>query len=228
MPKKTRGIKVTDRKKAWLRKSSPSVYNIETKDPYKTILIVTEGQTEKLYFESFEVLTLTVETVDLQGQTKLRLIETTDNLLANGSTDYDEVWCIFDMDVKQGAKEFADFDNAIKSGQTKGFKIGYSNDCFELWFYLHYHYTDQKHHRSFYYKALGKKWNCNYEKNGKSFDFCSNIYSTLEQDKDASQDDAIQRAKKLYREQSELKYHEQNPIAMVYQLVELLNLHARR
>lgn len=59
MPKKTKSIKVTDKKaqKAWLKKVRPSVYEVETKDPNKIILIVGEGQTEKLYFESFPVLT---------------------------------------------------------------------------------------------------------------------------------------------------------------------------
>jgi hypothetical protein len=63
MPKKTKAIKVTDRKKAWLKKVKPSAYRIETKETNKIILIVGEGQTEKLYFESFQVLTLTVEAV---------------------------------------------------------------------------------------------------------------------------------------------------------------------
>jgi hypothetical protein len=71
MPKKTKAIKVTDRKKAWLKKVKPSAYEIETKETNKIILIVGEGQTEKLYFESFPVLTLTVEAVDLGGQSKL-------------------------------------------------------------------------------------------------------------------------------------------------------------
>ena len=61
MPKTTKAIKVTDRKKAWLKKVKPSVYEIETKETNKIILIIGEGQTEKLYFESFPVLTLTVK-----------------------------------------------------------------------------------------------------------------------------------------------------------------------
>jgi hypothetical protein len=63
MPKKTKAIKKTDQRaqKAWLRKVKPSIYAIETKETNKTILIVAEGQSEKLYFESFPVLTLTEE-----------------------------------------------------------------------------------------------------------------------------------------------------------------------
>jgi len=228
MPKRTKAIKVTDRKKAWLKKVKPSVYKVETEELNKVILIVGKGQTEKLYFESFPVLGLTVEVVDLGGQTMLKLIEATENIIADSDKDYDSVWCVFDMDVKRGEKEFADFDNAIESGKAKRYNVAYSNDCFELWFYLHYNFTQQKNHRKFYYTALGKKWNCNYEKVGKTYDFCETIYSKLLEDEEASQEDAINRAKKLYSEQSDLIYHKQNPITKVYKLVEYLNENSRR
>lgn len=72
MPKKTRAVKKTDQHKAWFKKRTVSKYKVETTDLHKTILIVCEGQTEKLYFESFPVLTLTVEAIDLGGQAKLK------------------------------------------------------------------------------------------------------------------------------------------------------------
>ena len=50
MPGSTKAIKVTDRNKAWNRKPQPSGYRIETIPINKTILIICEGQTEKLYF----------------------------------------------------------------------------------------------------------------------------------------------------------------------------------
>ena len=79
MPKKTKALKITDIKseKPWLKKAKASVYEIETREVKKTILIICEGQTEKLYFESFPVLTLTVEAIDLKGESKLKLIEST-------------------------------------------------------------------------------------------------------------------------------------------------------
>jgi len=83
MPKKTKAKKVTDIRgqKPWLKKAAASLYKIETEEPNKTILLVGEGQTEKLYFESFPVLTLTEEVVDLKGQTKLKLIESTTSII---------------------------------------------------------------------------------------------------------------------------------------------------
>lgn len=228
MPKKTKAIKKTDRKKAWLKKIKPSVYEVETKDVAQTILIVAEGQTETLYFESFPVLTLTVETVNLKGQSKLKLIEATENIVNNSHVKFDKIWCVFDMDIKNGEKEFSDFDNAIESGISKAYNIAYSNDCFEVWFYLHYNFTDQKNHRKFYYKQLGNIWNCNYERDGKKYNFCLKIYSFLESDKNASQEKAIERAKNLFDNQNDLVFHKQNPITLVYKLVEFLNKNCRK
>jgi hypothetical protein len=230
MPKKTKAIKKTDIKaqKPWLKKVDASLYQIEVKETNKTILIVGEGQTEKLYFESFPVLTLTVEAIDLKGESKLKLIESTTSITENSDTVYDEVWCVFDMDFKQGEKEFSDFDNAITKGKSLGYNIAYSNDSFELWFYLHYNYTEQKNHRTFYYKFLGKQWNLNYAKEGKGYKFCQGIYSKLENDKKASQEIAIERAEMIFNKQSSLPFHQQNPVSLVYELVNFLNMNKRK
>lgn len=83
MPKKTKAIKKTDEGKAWNRKSKPTSYKIDTIPINKSILIVCEGQTEKLYFESFPVLGLKVEALDLGGQSKTKLVETTEKIIEN-------------------------------------------------------------------------------------------------------------------------------------------------
>lgn len=61
--------------KAWNKKAKPSNYRIETIPINKTILIVCEGQTEKLYFESFPVLGVKIKAIDLKGQAKLKSAE---------------------------------------------------------------------------------------------------------------------------------------------------------
>lgn len=230
MPKKTKAIKETDIKgqKPWLKKVDASLYVIEMKEPNKTILIVGEGQTEKLYFESFPVLSLTVKAINLQGQSKLKLIEATKAIIENSTQEFEEVWCVFDMDYKQGEKEFSDFDNAIEKGKSLGYNIAYSNDSFELWFYLHFNYTEQRNHRTFYYKFLGQQWKLNYEKRGKTYKFCQSIYSKLETDENASQEKAIIQAEKLFESQKHLPFHQQNPMTLVYELVRYLNENKRK
>jgi len=228
MPKSTKAIKVTDKNKAWNKKTQPSGYKIETIPINKTILIVCEGQTEKLYFESFPVLGVKIKAIDLKGQAKLKLVESTEEIVKNAKEEYNEIWCVFDMDVKRGANEFADFDNAISKALLLGYKVAYSNDAFEVWFYLHFNLTDSQHLRSFYYKELGNKFGINYVKEGKKYEFCLKIYDLLNKDKNSSQEKAIERARLLYQKQANLPYHQQNPNTKVYELVEELNRNLRR
>jgi len=223
MPKKQTYIKKTDIKgdKPWLKKTKPSKYKIETEDKNRTILIVCEGQTEELYFKSFPVITLKVEAVEL-GQTKLKLVDTA--LKLSEQKTYDEIWCVFDLDIKRDEENcIPDFDNAISKALNLGFKVANSNDAFELWFYLHYQYTDQENHRTFYYQKLSELWNLNYEKEGKKWDYCYKNYKRLNEDTRASQEKAIERAKNLYELKKELPFHMQNPVSLVFELVELLN-----
>lgn len=228
MPKKTRAIKVTDQQKAWNKKAQPSAYRLDSITCNKTILIVCEGQTEKLYFESFPVYGLKIEAIDLKGQAKQKLVESTQEIIQSSELTFDEVWCVFDMDVKQGSDEFADFDNAISKAIGLGYKVAYSNDSFELWFYLHFYFTDHQHLRSFYYEELSKKWGINYEKDGKKYNFCLKLYELLQLTSEASQENAIERAKALFEKQKNLPYHQQNPTTKVYELVEELNQNLRR
>jgi RloB-like protein len=228
MPKSTKAIKVSDQDKPWNKKTQSSGYKIDTIPINKTILIVCEGQTEKLYFESFPVLGIRIRAIDLEGQAKLKLVQSTQEIIDNANEDYDEVWCVFDMDIRRGADEFADFDNAITKALLLGYKVAYSNDAFELWFYLHFDYTDSQHLRSFYYKELGKRLGINYIKDGKKYDFCLKIYNILKIDNNSSQEKAIERARLLYEQQTNLPYHQQNPNTKVFELVEELNKNLRR
>lgn len=226
MPKKTKARKVTDSEKAWNRRPKPTSYRIEEIPINKTILIVCEGQTEEMYFKSFPVLGLKVDAINLDGQSKLKLVETTEMIQSEEKRD--EVWCVFDMDVKRGEAEFSDFDNAIEKAKKLGYQVAYSNDAFELWFYLHFEYTDAENHRTFYYEELGKLLDLNYQKEGKRYDFCQKLYDILEKHLASSQAKAIERARKLYEDRSDLPYHQQNPVTRVFELVEELNRNLRR
>lgn len=226
MPKKTKAIKITDEKKAWNRKSKPTSYRVDSIPINRTILIVCEGQTEEFYFKSFPVLGVRVDAINLEGQSKLKLVETTE--MIQSAEKRDDVWCVFDMDVKRGADEFSDFDNAIVKAEGLGYKVAYSNDAFEVWFYLHFEYTDAENLRTFYYGELGKRFGLNYEKEGKRYAFCQRLYSLLNKLEDSSQAKAIERAKSLFQNKKELPYHQQNPVTKVFELVEELNRNLRR
>ncbi|MCC9041720.1 RloB family protein [Myroides sp. M-43] len=77
-----------------------------------------------------------------------------------------------------------------------------------------------------YYEYLSKKLDLNYSKVGKERKQCEAMYSILA-DK-GSIDLAIKNAKRLYETQMELSYSQQNPVTLVYQLVELLRENSRK
>lgn len=47
-------------------------------------------------------------------------------------TDFDDVWCVFDVD------EFQDVASAITQARESGIEVAVSNPCFELWLILHH------------------------------------------------------------------------------------------
>lgn len=228
MPKKSKAIKVTDLRgeKPWLKKKNIFKYSTETLDKKKTFLIVCEGQSEEMYFKCFPVLSAQIKAVPL-GRSNSALVECAKKLVE--SEKYDEVWCVFDMDFKPGVKrQYEDYDNSIESAIASGFKCAYSNDAFELWYVLHYEYLDTEQLRKFFFDKLSKYWKLNYEKVGKTRDFAKSIYNLLEEDENASQENAVKNANKLFESKKGEAYHLQNPVTKVFELVEELNLHIRR
>lgn len=93
------------------------------------------------------------------------------------------------------------------------------------------HYKDVasgKHHRDFYFNFLGKIWDINYRDEGKKYDFRRTVYKKLQDDENASQEEAIKRAKRLFESQKEKLYSEQNPCTTVFELVEELNKYLKK
>lgn len=212
--------------KPWEKKKQ-SPYRIEAFSQNKIILIVCEGQTETKYFESFDLVSTKVICENTKGRTKRQLVEYCEKVIQHKKITFDEIWCVFDMDIKKGENELSDFDNAIKSAKQKGYKVAYSNDAFELWFYLHFSYTDIQHIRTFYYQQLSSFFGYNYERIGKKLENCSNNYNRLLTHAQANQNTAIRNAKKLHINQKHLPYSQQNPVTTVYQLVTELNKYLR-
>jgi hypothetical protein len=50
---------------------------------------------------------------------------------------FDELWVVFDKDDFD-----KDFDNAINKAAASGLRVAYSNECFELWYLLHFIYIE--------------------------------------------------------------------------------------
>jgi RloB-like protein len=81
--------------------------------------------------------------------------------LAN-EDEYDQVWCVFDRD--EGAWTAQNFNNALQNAKTYGFHVAYSNECFEIWYILHFEFLNTGLPRSDYEDKLTLGM-CNYLSN---------------------------------------------------------------
>ena len=118
--------------------------------------------------------------------------------------------------------------DVVAYAQQKGLRAAYSNDSFELWFLLHYLFTDSQVTREQYYQKLSELWDSNYKQDGKKYAFYKQIFNRLEADPRADIFRAIQNGRKLFEGQSNLPPADQNPCTKVYELVEELLKYSRK
>ncbi len=211
---------------SYLKKAESGLKMSRTKRPHNIrrqppdlIIIVTEGEkTEPNYFRKFPVFTKKVKVIGTGMNTK-SLIKETDNIVQQTIQEYEKeyrtkpnkivVWCVFDKDSFSDD----DFDNAINMAKTKGYKVAYSNEAFELWYLLHFHYYDMALGRTDYNDKLTELLRKKYQKNDMY------MYEIL-LDK---QPTAIMNAKNLMAKYNPVIPSKDNPSTTVYELVEYLN-----
>lgn len=119
-------------------------------------LIVCEGKkTEPHYFEALVTnYTSTVREVTIEGEgmATVALVKKTqeikNTLERQNAMTFDRVWVVFDKD------DFKDFNEAIALARRYGFKSAWTNEAFELWYYLHFEYLDTGIDRAAYIRKL--------------------------------------------------------------------------
>lgn len=180
----------------------------------RKFLIVCEGaKTEPNYFKRFpvnkEVITLDVRGL---GDHTLSLVERTCELMQEDV--YEQVWCVLDRDSFPAGR----FNEALALAQRSGIQVAYSNEAFELWYLLHFHYHDVATARELYKESLSTSLGKPYHKN----DPC--MYRLLEN----RQPDAIRHATRLLTWYGPDHNPERdNPCTTVHQLVQELDRHVR-
>lgn len=213
--------------------------NIKKLAPYR-YLIVCEGlKTEPNYFKGikrkinaqYSGRIKIKERIDLDikglGKNTGNLVTFVDTLLdevgrieSQGVVPYGHIWIIFDKD------DFPDeqFNNAIKQAEARGYHVGWSNECMELWFLLHFEFLNSGIPRNQYVAKLNehfKKHNINRGKYDKNFD---DIFEVLLQYGDV--DKAVERSKDLYNrhvQQGIRSMAKMKPANTVFQLIEELS-----
>jgi len=119
----------------------------------RVFLIVCEGtSTEPKYFKTFRASTRVIET----GKSPHQVVSTA--LQRKEDAEYDEVWCVFDKDDFSSEE----FNGAVELAERNGCRVAYSNECFELWFVLHFSYhvsaSTRQQYRSMLTGLLGKPY----------------------------------------------------------------------
>ena len=199
----------------------------------KIFLILSEGtETEPNYFEAFRQIAHANGTADITvkglGAVGITVVTIAKKLKEQGNYGDDEVWCVFDRDLKKENNNQQNFNAAIRLAIENKLNLAVSNDAFELWYLLHYEYYQSETHRSDYEKMLTIRLGEKYEKNSET------MYKKLKD----KQSNAIKFAKKLWLSHCNLHgiddpnnltieqriiIHNINPSTTVYQLVEKLN-----
>ncbi len=199
----------------------------DTKSKRRFFLIVCEGEkTEPNYFESLKndlpkgVLDVYDFKIVGNGHNTVSLVKSAmtlrDKWQAQTNRTVDKLWIVFDKD------SFSDqsFNLAIQTclANSPSVDCAWTNEAFELWYLLHFHYYNTGISRKQYQDLIED----NFKKKGlKDYVYQKNsteMYSLLETY--ASRENAIKNAvnlEKLYVRQQ--NYSVQNPCTMVYKLV---------
>ncbi|MEG4306255.1 RloB family protein [Microcoleus sp. D3_18a_C4] len=197
-------------------RSKIDYYNRKDKSR-RWFLIVCEGEkTEPNYFKSFPVDTKVIN-LDIRGEGRNTNSLVTKAIELKNDSEFDETdrfWCVFDRDNNpKNPNDAQNFNAAINIAQNNGIKVAYSNDAFELWYLLHFHFYNTGISRKDYQNMLTKLLGHEYKKNSET------IYEELKD----KQQDAIKHAKRLLQEYDRPNPESDNPSTTVHLLVEELN-----
>ena len=134
----------------------------------------------------------------------------------------EEVWVVFDFDINEDElpQIKQEFNAAIELANKHNIKCATSNDSFELWYILHFLFTDMAHRRDWYNKKLSEILKVKYSKDKK---VSIQMYNRLKE----HQKIAIRNAKKLEKIHKAKIPCDKNPYSSVYNLVEALNEYIR-
>lgn len=111
------------------------------RNPRRVIRVLTEGAvTEPAYLVQWGRRSHNTH-IDFaeSGMAPLSLVQharehqrTNERRGSKGRGDFDEIWCIFDVD------EHPNLNQAITEARQSGIQVALSNPCFELWLILHH------------------------------------------------------------------------------------------
>lgn len=177
------------------------------------MLIICEGEkTEPMYFKNYrtpqnnvDVIPIPSSRKDVGSIVKFAKKKLEDLDIKGG----DSIWCVFDCDKNTDESISTSYKNAGKS-----INMCFSNPSFELWFLLHFSYTDASLQNEGLIELL-KRQIADYSKS-------SDYFQTLE----PLTDTAVKNAKKLEKlhldNGTDLNSTQSNPSTQVYRIIEVI------
>lgn len=187
---------------------------VNVRAPIQRFLIVCEGaKTEPNYLaglRNHHRLNAIVKVLGV-GFDPSQVVDTA--LHQRNQDDYDQVWCVFDRD----SWPVEIFNGALALARQHRIKVAYSNEAFELWYLLHFHYYDTGITRQQYIAKLEDLLGHPYAKNSTA------TYDELK----SRQEDALRNANRLSKEYDPADPANDNPSTTVHTLVEELLRFAR-
>lgn len=192
---------------------------VATRPVKVSFLIVCEGErTEPLYFKALITNEMSeIREVDIHGEGRgtVSLVKQAISIKNKSEKEFDRIWVVFDKD------SFADFNDAIRLAAKNKIQCAWSNEAFELWYYLHFQYLDNGVSREQYIDMLEREFqrvldspDFRYEKKN------PNIYLLLQKHGDESV--AMRHAQRLRALYNCTNYASHKPCTMVDVLVEEL------
>ena len=198
-----------------------------TKNKRKYFLIVCEGEkTELNYFEALKndlpkgVLTSCRIDIEGTGRNTLSLVEESikikDRLEKETSLLIDKIWVVFDRD----SFEPDNFNEAINLCKKSSPVIGcaWTNEAFELWYLLHFHFYNTAISREMYQKLIERNLKPKIGEDYKYQKNCKEMYGLLKEH--GNLELAIRYATKLEAEfEGRFDFANHNPSTKVHHLV---------
>lgn len=206
------------------RKQSKIVRESKNKKVLPFILIVCEGEkTEPYYFNWYKEnckQDISIQ-IEGEGQNTISLVKRSIAIKKAKEKEenikFDQVWCVFDRD----SFTQQDYDNAFNYANSKNIEVAYSNECFEIWYLLHFHYFNTGMDRETAFKKLDELMKKNYH-----IRYTKNNPKMFEILKD-KQSNAIQYATKHDENIKRWDKWNTNPSTTVYKLVQELNKYVK-
>lgn len=214
-------LKKSDRNKVWMKKRQDRPRLIQP----EYHLIASEGvKTEPLYFNAIQKIINEKYRDRIQlkitgmGDNTTNLLEKAHRYVQNSGVVFKHVWIVYDTDnfPAEQINEVERLCDVYSLQEETTYHATWSNQCIELWYLLHFAYTDADVDRTFYWRKLTAALNAigkgDYYKNR------PDMYAVLR----PFIDTAIINARKLDKRNARKVPSNAAPGTKVYELIEKL------